>query len=155
MQLQLAERFGGMDKWGAQIIDPHYGAAWAWAGNTPFSGASRSARTWGHAEPDGGPLAGSHRGRRWIASQFGHVIDSRRRSSTSRASRSRRRSTGSSRSRCTEQLRLTFADANAPEFRTQQYFETIGNRGMYKYGWWLAMKTERIPWVITPEALKP
>ena len=36
MQLQLAERFGGMDKWGAQIMDPHYGAAWAWAGNTPF-----------------------------------------------------------------------------------------------------------------------
>ena len=29
MQLQLAERFGGMDKWGAQIMDPHYGAAWA------------------------------------------------------------------------------------------------------------------------------
>jgi arylsulfatase len=26
---------------------------------------------------------------------------------------------------------------------------------MYKDGWWLAMKTERIPWVITPEALKP
>ena len=49
----------------------------------------------------------------------------------------------------------TFADANAPEFRTQQYFETIGNRGMYKDGWWLAMKTERIPWVVTPEALKP
>src|SRR5207342_1780656 len=49
----------------------------------------------------------------------------------------------------------TFADANAHEFRTQQYFETIGNRGMYKDGWWLAMKTERIPWVITPEALKP
>jgi arylsulfatase len=26
---------------------------------------------------------------------------------------------------------------------------------MYKDGWWLAMKTERIPWVLTPEALKP
>jgi arylsulfatase len=49
----------------------------------------------------------------------------------------------------------TFADAKATEFRTQQYFETIGNRGMYKDGWWLAMKTERIPWVLTPEALQP
>ena len=36
MQLQLSERFGGMEKWGAQIVDPHYSAAWAWAGNTPF-----------------------------------------------------------------------------------------------------------------------
>ena len=26
---------------------------------------------------------------------------------------------------------------------------------MYKDGWWLAMKTERIPWELTPEALGP
>ena len=54
---------------------------------------------------------------------------------------------------------VTFADsltdAQAPERHTQQYFETIGNRAMYKDGWWLAMKTERIPWVLTPDALKP
>ena len=36
MQLQLAELYGGLDAWGAEIMDPHYGAAWAWAGNTPF-----------------------------------------------------------------------------------------------------------------------
>ena len=36
MQLQLAERYGGMERWGAAMMDPHYGAAWAWAGNTPF-----------------------------------------------------------------------------------------------------------------------
>jgi len=36
MQLQLSERYGGMDAWGAEIMAPHYGAAWAWAGNTPF-----------------------------------------------------------------------------------------------------------------------
>ena len=49
----------------------------------------------------------------------------------------------------------SLTDAAAPEHRTQQYFETIGNRAMYKDGWWLAMKTERIPWVLTPEALEP
>ena len=48
----------------------------------------------------------------------------------------------------------SFADADAPEHRTQQYFETIGNRAMYKDGWWLAMKTARIPWVVTPDALQ-
>ncbi len=26
---------------------------------------------------------------------------------------------------------------------------------MYKDGWWLAVKTERIPWVLTPEAIAP
>ena len=54
---------------------------------------------------------------------------------------------------------VTFADsltdAQAPERHTQQYWETIGNRAMYKDGWWLAMRTERIPWVLTPDALKP
>ena len=36
MQLQLSERYGGLDQWGGAIMDPHYSAAWAWAGNTPF-----------------------------------------------------------------------------------------------------------------------
>ncbi len=36
MQLQLSELYGGLDQWGSAIMDPHYGAAWAWAGNTPF-----------------------------------------------------------------------------------------------------------------------
>ena len=36
MQLQLAERYGGLEQWGAPIMDPHYSAAWAWAGATPF-----------------------------------------------------------------------------------------------------------------------
>ena len=36
MQLQLAERYGGSESWGGPIMDPHYSAAWAWAGNTPF-----------------------------------------------------------------------------------------------------------------------
>ena len=76
MQLQLAERFGGMDKWGAQIMDPHYGAAWAWAGNTPFQ--------WG--KQVGSHLGGTRNPMvvRWperiadtggLRPQFGHVID--------------------------------------------------------------------------------
>ncbi len=36
MQLQLAERYGGVEAWGNQMMAPHYSAGWAWAGNTPF-----------------------------------------------------------------------------------------------------------------------
>ena len=36
MQMQLAERYGGLEAWGGPMMDPHYSAAWAWAGNTPF-----------------------------------------------------------------------------------------------------------------------
>ena len=49
----------------------------------------------------------------------------------------------------------SLADPAASEHHTQQYFETMGNRVMYKDGWWLAMKTPRIPWVLTPDALRP
>jgi arylsulfatase len=157
MQLQLAERFGGMDEWGAQIMDPHYGAAWAWAGNTPFK--------WG--KQVGSHLGGTRNPMvvRWPArvseaggkrSQFGHVID---------VAPTILDVVGIPQPETVDGIEqepmhgttfaATFADAAAPEFRTQQYFETIGNRGMYKDGWWLAMKTERIPWVVTPEALKP
>ena len=36
MQMQLAERYGGLEAWGGAMLDPHYSAAWGWAGNTPF-----------------------------------------------------------------------------------------------------------------------
>jgi len=157
MQLQLAERFGGMDKWGAQIMDPHYGAAWAWAGNTPFK--------WG--KQVGSHLGGTRNPMavRWpkrisdvggLRSQFGHVID---------VAPTLLEIAGIPQPQTVDGIEQepmhgssiapTFADAMATEFHTQQYFETIGNRGMYKDGWWLAMKTERIPWVLTPEALQP
>jgi arylsulfatase A-like enzyme len=157
MQLQLAERFGGMDQWGAQIMDPHYGAAWAWAGNTPFKwgkqvgshlGGTRNpmAIRWPSRVTDAGALR----------SQFSHVID---------VAPTILDLAGIPQPQTVDGIEQepmhgtsiagTFVDANAPEFRTQQYFETIGNRGMYKDGWWLAMKTERIPWVVTPDALKP
>jgi arylsulfatase len=48
----------------------------------------------------------------------------------------------------------SLSDANAPERHTQQYFEAVGNRAMYKDGWWLAMRLPRIPWLLDPEALR-
>ena len=40
----------------------------------------------------------------------------------------------------------TFEDANAAERHTVQYFEILGNRAIYKDGWWAACKLDRIPW---------
>jgi hypothetical protein len=33
---EVIKKYGGFDKWGGPDMDPHYAAAWAWAGNTPF-----------------------------------------------------------------------------------------------------------------------
>ena len=148
MQLQLAERYGGNDAWGGPIMDPHYSAAWAWAGNTPFQ--------WG--KQVGSHLGGTRNpmvvhwpdritdaGRRCGPSSRTSPTSARR-SSTSPGSRRRPRSTGSPRSRCTgSAFADSLSDADAPERHTQQYFETIGNRAMYKDGWWLAMRTAAHP----------
>ncbi|WP_405068957.1 arylsulfatase [Kribbella sp. NBC_01510] len=157
MQLQLSERYGGVDAWSTSMMAPHYAAAWAWAGNTPFK--------WGKQ-------VGSHLGgtrnplvlhwpdritdRGGMRSQFAHVID---------IAPLVLDVTGIPLPRTVDGIEqapmhgtsfaASMTDEAAPEHRSQQYFETIGNRAMYKDGWWLAMKTERIPWVITPDALRP
>src|SRR5450631_2634301 len=157
MQLQLSERYGGLDQWGAAIMDPHYSAAWAWAGNTPFQlgkqvgshlGGTRNPMVvhWPAHITAGGALR----------TQFTHMIDVAPTilelagipAPDTVDGIEQEPLHGSS-------FAASLTDGNAPEHRTQQYFETIGNRGMYKDGWWLAMKTDRIPWVLTPDALKP
>jgi arylsulfatase len=157
MQLQLSERYGGVEAWGGRMMAPHYSAAWAWAGNTPFR--------WG--KQVGSHLGGTRNplvvhwpervtGRDALRTHFTHVIDVAPTILDIAGIPMPTHIDG------IEQQPLhgvTFADsltdAQAPERHTQQYFETIGNRAMYKDGWWLAMKTERIPWVVTPEAVKP
>ncbi len=157
MQLQLSERYGGIDAWGGPMMDPHYSAAWAWAGNTPFQwgkqvgshlGGTRNPLVvhWPERITDTGALR----------SHFTHAID---------IGPTILDITGIPMPTHIDGIEqqpmhgVTFADsltdANAPERHTQQYFETIGNRAMYKDGWWLSMKTARIPWVLTPDAIKP
>jgi arylsulfatase len=157
MQVQLSERYGGIEAWGGELMDPHYSAAWAWAGNTPFQ--------WG--KQVGSHLGGTRNpmvihwpervtGTGGLRSQFTHVTDVAPTILDVAGIPTPSSVDGIDQ----EPMHgVTFADTltdpAAPERHTQQYFETVGNRAMYKDGWWLAMRTPRIPWVITPQALKP
>jgi arylsulfatase len=49
----------------------------------------------------------------------------------------------------------TFDDARALDRHTQQYFEMIGSRAMYKDGWWAASRPKRLPWDFSPATLRP
>ena len=156
-QFQLSELYGGLDQWGAAIMSPHYAAAWAWAGNTPFQWGKQVGSHLGGTRnplvvhwPDRIRDAGA------LRSQFTHVIDvaptildvARIPAPESVDGIEQQPMHGAP-------FTASLTDASASEHRTQQYFETVGSRGMYKDGWWLALKTERIPWVLTPDALAP
>ena len=109
-----------------------------------------------HPEPDGHPLAGRVTDTGGLRSQFTHVTDV---APTILDVAGHPGPVDGGRDRPGADARHEFAgtltDPAAPERHTQQYFETVGNRAMYKDGWWLAVRTPRIPWVLTPEALKP
>jgi arylsulfatase len=47
----------------------------------------------------------------------------------------------------------TFDDPRAAEQHTQQYFEVLGCRGMYKDGWWAGSRPDKAPWDFSPETL--
>jgi arylsulfatase A-like enzyme len=157
MQLQLSERYGGIEAWGGQMMAPHYSAAWAWAGNTPFR--------WG--KQVGSHLGGTRNplvvhwperitGSGALRSHFTHAIDIGPTILEVSGIPMPSHIDGIGQQPMHgEPFADSFSDEDAPERHTQQYFETIGNRAMYKDGWWLAWKTERIPWVLTPEALEP
>ncbi len=157
MQLQLAERYGGLDAWGGAMMDPHYSAAWAWAGNTPFQwgkqvgshlGGTRNPLVvhWPARVTDSGGLR----------TQFTHVTDLAPTILDVCGIPAPDEVDGIAQEPMHgATFADSFTDAAAPERHTQQYFESVGNRAIYKDGWWLAMRTERIPWVLTPAALQP
>ena len=156
MQLQLSERYGGLDQWGAAIMDPHYSAAWAWAGATPFqwgkqvgSTSAGPATQWSCSGRPASPMPVPS------APQFAHVIDVAPTILDVPGIPEPATVDGIEQADARYLVQRVVHHGGAPEHRTQQYFETVGNRGMYKDGWWLAMKTERIPWELTPEALAP
>jgi len=154
-QLSLIEQYGGLDAWGTDATAPHYAAAWAWAGNTPFQ--------WG--KQVGSHLGGTRDGMvvRWperikdaggLRSQLAHCID---------LGPTILEAAGIPEAKFVDGIEqepmhgtsflYTFEDADAAERHTQQYWETYGNRAMYKDGWWACAKLDRIPWDASPSTL--
>lgn len=154
-QLEAIHAYGGLDVWGGPRTDPHYAAAWALAGNTPFQwgkqvashlGGTRNPMvvSWPKRIHDGGGLR----------THFTHAIDlaptileaAGLPVPTEVDGVPQMPMHGTS-------LVYTFADPQAPERHTQQYFEMLGNRAMYKDGWLWSCRVPRIPWKVDPETL--
>jgi arylsulfatase len=154
-QLKAIHSYGGLEVWGGRRTDPHYAAAWAWAGNTPFQwgkqvashlGGTRNGMVvaWpGHITDAGG-----------LRSQFTHAID---------VAPTVLEIAGIAPPETVDGIAqvpmhgtsfaYTFADAAAPERHSRQYFEIIGNRAIYEDGWMWSCRIDRIPWRFDPETI--
>ncbi|OBI85184.1 arylsulfatase [Mycobacterium asiaticum] len=154
-QLELIEQYGGIEALGDEFTAPHFASGWAHANNTPFQWGKQMASHLGGtrdpmvvAWPSRIP-AGSG-----IRSQFAHCIDIAPTvleaiglpEPVSVDGFDQEPMDGTS-------FLHTFADAEAEERHTLQYFENFGSRALYKDGWWACARLDKAPWDLSPETM--
>jgi arylsulfatase len=142
----VATRLRYADEFGSELFTNHYSAAWAWGMNPPFQWMKQVAS---HLGATRNPLIVSWPARiksKGIRSQFAHVNDIAPTIYEVAGIRFPDSVNG------VKQLPLegksfaaTFDNPQAPSARTVQYFEILGNRGIYKDGWWAGARN-RLPW---------
>ena len=154
-QLELIERYGGIDGWGNDHTAPHIAAAWAWAGNTPFQwGKQMASHLGGTRNPMVVAWPARIEASGDLRSQFTHCID---------IGPTILEAAGIPEPKVVDGIEqepmdgtsflYTFDDPNAEERHTVQYFEVIGSRAIYKDGWWACARLDKAPWEFSPAAL--
>jgi arylsulfatase len=126
------------DEWGNETTYPHYPAGWAVAMDSPFA----------HTKQVASDLGGTRNGMviHWpnvikakgdLRSQFGHVIDIAPTVFEACKVPAPKTVNGIEQDSIEgKSLVYTFADPNAKEQHTVQYFEMFGNRAIYSDGWY-------------------
>ena len=154
-QLSLINDYGGLDAWGTDAFAPHYGSAWAWAGNAPFQWGKQCASHLGGTR-NGMAIAWPERIKDagGLRAQFTHCIDIGPTILEAAGIPEPEVVEGTAQKPMEGTSFLyTFEDEAAPERHTVQYFEIVGNRAIYKDGWWAACKLDRIPWDLSPPTM--
>jgi len=152
-QLKAIKAYGGLDKWGGPHMAPHYAAAWAWAGNTPFKwGKQVASHLGGIRNPMVVAWPKRIKDKGGLRSQFTHCTDIAPTILEAAGLPVPKQVNGVAQMPMHGVSFLsTFNDANAPSRHTQQYFAILGNRAMYKDGWIACWRPDRIPWKFDPE----
>lgn len=155
-QFEMIALHGGLPAWGTELLQPHYSAAWAWAGNCPFQwGKQVASHLGGTRNPMVVHWPARTSGHEGLRSQFTHVTDvaptvlgvAGLPVPTSVDGIAQQPMHGFS-------FASSFVDPAAPEHHTHQYFEIYGNRGMYKDGWWLSTMLPHLPWDLSPQTMQ-
>lgn len=147
----LDKKLAAIDTLGSDKNYNHFPAAWAWAMDTPFQWTKQIASHFGGTRnglaiswPNGIAARGE------VRDQFHHVIDLAPtllevigvEAPASFNGVAQKPIEGIS-------MAYTFADADAADRRTTQYFEMLGNQGVYHDGW-MASAIRGEPWVSEP-----
>jgi arylsulfatase A-like enzyme len=140
-----------IDDFGTERCENHFNVGWAWALDSPFQWMKQVASHFGGTRngmvlrwPDG-MSPESYGG---LRSQFHHVVDIFPTildaigipMPTHVAGIEQSPVDGAS-------MRYCFDDPNAPTSHPTQYFEILGNRGMYHDGWMASCFHGRVPWI--------
>jgi len=147
-QLELIEKFGGVEELGGFHTAPHFAAAWAHANNTPYQwGKQMASHLGGTRDPMVVAWPNHIQAGGDLRSQFTHCIDIAPTileligipEPTAVDGIEQEPMDGTS-------FAYTLADADAAEQHTVQYFEMYGSRAIYKDGWWACAKLDKLPW---------
>jgi arylsulfatase len=154
-QLELIERHGGVDALGGIHTAPHYAAAWAHAGNTPFQwGKQVASHLGGTRDPMVVAWPARTKATGEVRAQFTHCIDIAPTVLEAAGIPAPKSVDGIEQEPMDGTSFLyTLDDPTAPERHTVQYFEEFASRAMYKDGWWAASNPTRLPWDFSPETI--
>ena len=154
-QLETAESMAArIDEFGTPAAYNHFAVGWAHATGTPYQWTKQVASHWGGTRngaiihwPKGIEARGE------VRSQFSHVIDVAPTVLAAAGIPEPSHVNGIAQ-RPMEGVSMAYAfdDPAAPEQHETQYFEMVGNRGIYHRGW-SAVTKHATPWMATGELL--
>lgn len=147
--LAALEALGGLDVLGSNKTDNMYHAGWAWYGSTPYQGTKLNA---GHFGGTRTPMAISWPKKitpdKQPRPQFHHVNDVVPTLYEMIGIQAPKEVDGVTQAPMDGvSMVYAFADPAAPGTKGPQYFEVMGDRGLYHDGWFASVWGPRIPWV--------
>jgi arylsulfatase len=155
-QLELIDEYGGIDALGGDHTAPHFAAAWAHAGNTPFQwGKQMASHLGGTRNPMVVSWPDRIRGGGKLRTQFTHCIDVGPTVLEAIGIPEPQEVDGIAQEPMDgTSFGYTFDAPDADERHTVQYFEFGGARAIYQDGWWACTRLDKAPWDLSPETLQ-
>jgi arylsulfatase len=155
-QLEIIDKWGGIEALGGFHTAPHYAAAWAHASNTPFQwGKQMGSHLGGTRDPMVIAWPNRIKANGDLRTQFTHCIDIAPTVLELAGIPAPKAVDGIEQEPMDgTSFTYTLDEADAAERHTVQYFEMLGSRAIYKDGWWACAKLDKLPWDFTPATMQ-